>query len=175
MPKLHFGPISNLISNKFRESFPPPHKFPRSHSKGPQTSLEHQLPLKLSYLISTTDLQKASLSVVYHHNHFLRRARLNWIRFLTHNSFDFIGVQFFYQFTKWNLNSLSNPPYRKSVRSFSSLLATPTKIGKRNKNHVGCLEIVFFYQSQPASLRQIKHLSACQTMFHFLNNVGLVC
>ena len=40
--------------------------FHTSTSKGPSTSLEHQAPLKLSYSVSTTNLDKASIYVVYH-------------------------------------------------------------------------------------------------------------
>lgn len=80
MLKSDLGPSSTLYLTKT-----PPYIFSHIHSEGFATSLEHQPPPKLSYLVFTTDLYKASLSIAYRHNHFPRRALLNWIRLLTPN------------------------------------------------------------------------------------------
>jgi hypothetical protein len=100
---------------------------------GPTTSLEHQPLLVLSYLVSTTNLHQASLSVANCHNHFPRGARLNLTRFLTPKPPEDIGEQLFDQLTKWNLNTSPTPSHKKFLWSFSIRLATPMGMGKRDK------------------------------------------
>jgi hypothetical protein len=114
MPKTNLWPIPHLKSNKFRKLFPPLLIcFQTPTPNVYVTSLEHQPPNMLSYLVSITNLHNASLSIAYRHSHFPKKAWLNWIKFLTPNPPDFIGVQILAQFTKWNLNSSPIPLHKK--------------------------------------------------------------
>jgi hypothetical protein len=70
MPKLDLRPIFLLIFDKSRIHSPPLLMFFHSPTlKGP-TSLENHPPLILSYLISSTDIYNASLSMAKYHNGF---------------------------------------------------------------------------------------------------------
>jgi hypothetical protein len=74
----------HLISDKSRETpCPLLMFFHTSTPKNLTNSLEHHPPHILSYLTSTTNIHNASLPVAKRHNHFLKRAWLNKIRFLT--------------------------------------------------------------------------------------------
>lgn len=87
-------------------------------SWGPPTSLEHQSPLILPYLMSTNFLHNACISIANLHNHLASKAQLNWSMFLTPNPPEFFGVHTFDQFTRWNWNSSLIPPQRKFLWSF---------------------------------------------------------
>jgi len=143
MPKANHGAIPRNKSSKARERIPTssdelPHPQPKT-----LTGLEeHYQPQELQYLESTTTLHLTSLSVPYRQNHLPRRARLNIRKFLISNPPSKIGAQTLAQLTRWYLNSLPIPPYKKSHWSFSIGLATQAGMGKRDKNYVGRSERV---------------------------------
>ena len=98
-----------------------------SQRKPSPTTLVHQPPFMHPCLTSTTNLQYASLSVAYRHNHLPNNARLKVSKFWMPKPPPCLDKQILVHFTKWNLGSSFSPPHRKSHCSFSNLFATLTE------------------------------------------------
>ena len=150
--------MSTIIPTPLLMNFHKPH--------AQDTDFVHQPPHSFPYFAPMTLLQRASFSTPYRHNHFANKAELNLFKQRMPNPPFFTGLQTLDQFTKWNLQSSLIPVQRKSLCKLSIILATLTRIGRRERKYVGKLERVLLIRVtlppldkynffQPASLRSI--------------------
>ena len=143
MLELHSRTIPHIKLKKSGKHRPSPSdKIPKAHALGTLTEWGHQPPYLFPHLASITLLQRCSLLVPYLHSHFPNKVWLNLLKFLIPNPPCWTGLQIWFQLTGWNLCSSPIPLHKKYFWSFPILLATYTRIGKRERNQVGRLESV---------------------------------
>ena len=118
-------------------------------------------------LTSTTNLQYATLSVAYRHNHLPNKARLKVRKFQMPKPPSCIGEQILDHFT----DSSFSPPHRKSLCNFSNLFTILTGIGNRDKKYVERLDKAVLISVSLPPFDKIHFLPTHQFPSHFLNNV----